>query len=74
MGKRAWSPDSEEAAEKLTLAELNQRIATAKWRLDSAGNSQARKLSFKKLCELEQIRETLHGVPAPVRKLSARQS
>jgi len=72
MGKRAWSPDSVEEAAKLSLSELEQRIAKAQYDLERDGPANLQKLAFKKLVELEEMRETLHGVPAPRRSLRAR--
>ena len=73
MGRRAWSPQTEDEAEKLTLAELNTRIAAAAWSLGAATSSQSRKLSFKTLTRLEKYREELHGIPAPDRSEPSRQ-
>lgn len=73
MGRRAWVPATEGDAAKLTLSELEQRIAAAEYRLSSSGKSNLRKLAFKTLVRLEGIRETLHGIPAPKRTLRSRQ-
>jgi hypothetical protein len=73
MGRRAWRPDAEGDAAKLTLGELEQRIAKAEYDLTSSGKSNLRKLAFKSLVHLEALRETLHGIPAPKRSLRSRQ-
>jgi len=73
MGKRAWSPDSEEDASKLTLAELNRRIAKSHYDFTHLDNAGLRKSAFKRLVLLEELRENLHGVPAPHRTMRSRQ-
>jgi hypothetical protein len=73
MSKRAWIPDTQEEIAKLTLDELNQRIASSQWRFEHAGNAQGRKLAFKTLVRLEKFRETFHGIRAPQRTLRSRQ-
>jgi hypothetical protein len=72
MGTRGWSPVTEEEAAKLTLAELETRLAAARWAYDSADSNQARKGCFKALTRLEGLRESLHGIPAPDRTEPAR--
>jgi hypothetical protein len=69
MGRRAWSPTTGESAAKLTLAELNTRIASAEWGYQHGGlNSAMRKDEFQHLVWLEAERERLYGIAAPMRK------
>jgi hypothetical protein len=46
----------------------------AEWHFGSMKNAQLRKGAFKKLVDLEGMRERLHGVPAPCRVSRARRS
>ncbi len=64
-------------AEKLTLSQLELLfVSGAEWRFDHAGNSNDRKLAFKRLTWLEAQRERLHGIRSAVlhQRLAGRQS
>lgn len=74
MGRLKGGANTEAEAEKLTLSQLNLLISGAQWRFDGAGNSNARKLAFKRLTWLEAQRERLHGIEAPYRRLAGRQT
>jgi hypothetical protein len=74
MGRLKGGANTEEEAEKLTLAQLNKLIAQAEWRFTSnGGNSVLRKLAYKRLTWLEAQRERLHGIAAPNRAPLRRQ-
>jgi hypothetical protein len=68
MGRLKGGANTEEEAERLTLGQLNRRIAHAEWRFANIGNSSLRKSAYKQLVWLEAQRERLHGVAAPVRR------
>ena len=73
MGRLKGGANTEAEAEKLTLSQLELLVSGAEWRFDHAGNSNDRKLAFKRLTWLEAQRERLHGVAAPLRRLAGRQ-
>lgn len=74
MGRLKGGASTDAEAEKLTLSQLELLISGAEWRFDHAGNSNDRKLAFKRLTWLEAQRERLHGIPAPSRRLAGRQA
>lgn len=75
MGRLKGGANNEAEAEKLTLGQLNQLIATAEWRYnDGCLNAALRKGAFKRLVWLEAQRERLHGIPAPRRRTPGRTS
>ena len=73
MGRLKGGANTNAEAEKLTLSQLELLVSGAEWRFDHAGNSNDRKLAFKRLTWLEAQRERLHGIPAPSRRLAGRQ-
>ena len=73
MGRLKGGASTDAEAEKLTLSQLELLVSGAEWRFDRAGNSNDRKLAFKRLTWLEAQRERLHGIPAPERRLAGRQ-
>jgi hypothetical protein len=73
MGRRKRGASNVEEAAKLSLPELEQRIAYADWRYNGSGlKSALRKDAFDHLVWLEAQREKLHGVPAPNRRAHRR--
>ena len=62
------SANTEEELEKLTLAQLNELIAHADYRVQNMSKASLRKGAFKRLIWLEAQRERLHGVTAPKRR------
>jgi hypothetical protein len=73
MGRLKGGASTDAEAEKLTLSQLELLVSGAEWRFDHAGNSNDRKLAFKRLTWLEAQRERLHGISAPSRRLAGRQ-
>ena len=68
MGARSGLPETDEDAAKLSLSDLNGRIASAEYRaLHAKLSASLKKSALKRLVWLEQQREKLHGVPAPKR-------
>jgi hypothetical protein len=68
MGERSRAPETEKAAEKTSLRELNGWISIAEFRATKAKLSASlKKSAMKRLVWLEGQREKLHGVPAPKR-------
>jgi hypothetical protein len=64
MAKGKFVPDTREDVSALSLAELNQRIIWAKWKLDNAEKASERRAASEQLKSLEAIREERHGIPA----------
>jgi hypothetical protein len=73
MGQRSGVLDHDEDIAKLTLEELDAEIARCTMRMRIAPNLYQRRSFFKRLTRLEALREKLHGVEAPVRRMRARQ-
>jgi len=73
MGKRSGVPDHEEDLHAMTLEELNREISRVEGRLCAAPTTYLRKEFFKQLVWMEAHREAVHGIPAPMRVMRARQ-
>ena len=56
----------------LPLERLDHEIARCLWGYQNGGAAQGRKAIFKRLIEVEAIREEVHGVPAKSRRFNAR--
>ena len=66
MGRLHGGANTEDEAQRLTLAQFNRLIAYAEWRYKGARlNSAMRKDAFDHLVWLERQREKVHGVSAP---------
>jgi hypothetical protein len=72
--RRSRSGSIEGSAEiaKLSRTELDAEIDRCLQRLELAGTSDAGKAFFKRVVSLESERESLYGVPAPIRRFKRR--
>jgi hypothetical protein len=68
MGRLKGGANTEEEADKLSLAEINKLIAHAEWRFKNIEKSSLRNDAFRRLTWLEKQRERVHGVAAPDRE------
>jgi hypothetical protein len=69
MGERSFIATTDGEVAALTLPELNGQIALLKWRAEKSGKSASlRRSAPRRLVWLEQRRESLHGIKAPMRK------
>ena len=68
MDKRSHVPTTPSEADALDLREMYGLIADFEHRVRMKKSASLRKLTFKRLCWLEEQRERVHGVPAPKRK------
>ncbi len=64
---RSGTADTVDEVRKMPLSNLNAEIAKCEWGFLNGGTSQGRKSFFKRLVWLEQVREEIHGTPAPKR-------
>jgi hypothetical protein len=72
MGRLKGGANTNEEAEKLTLAQLNKLIAHAEFRFQQVGNANLRRSAFARLTWLEAQRERIHRIPAPPRRFPRR--
>lgn len=64
--------DTTHEAAQITQAELEADIQRCLWGINNGGTSKGRKAYFKRLVWLEEQRETLYGISAPIRKFNGR--
>jgi hypothetical protein len=61
-------PSTKADVEQMMLAQLNTEIARCLYGIKRSGTSQGRKAFHDRLVWYEQLREEIHGIPAPARR------